>query len=133
MRVRVLLFGVLKDIFQRSEEPLELSSGATVSDLLEHYRQLAPEKGKFFHSLALAVNQQYAAPTHILEDGDEVALLPPVSGGTEATLSRRSHQCEIVRHPTPTEQIVELIKQGEDGAVVAFEGIVRNHTRSRQT
>ena len=133
MRVRVLLFGVLKDIFQRGEEPLELSPGATVSDLLDHYRRLAPEKGKFFYSLALAVNQQYAAPTHILEDGDEVALLPPVSGGTEATLSRSSHQCEIVRHRIPTEKLLDRIKQGEDGAVVVFEGIVRNHTRSRQT
>jgi|SRR5579859_579210 len=133
MRVRVLLFGVLKDIFQRSEEPLELASGATVSDLLDHYRQLAPEKGKFFHSLALAVNRHYAAPTHILEEGDEVALLPPVSGGAEATLSRSSYQCEIVRHRIPTEKIVELIKQGEDGAVVVFEGIVRDHTRNRQT
>ena len=67
MRVRVLLFGVLKDIFRRSEEWLELSSNATVSDLLRHYRELAPEKAKFFQSLALAVNQQYASPEEILE------------------------------------------------------------------
>lgn len=133
MRVRVLLFGVLKDIFKRSEDWLELSSGATVSDLLNHYRELAPEKDKFFHSLALAVNQQYAAPGDRLREGDEVALLPPVSGGAETSVRSESYQCEIVRKRIRTEQVVERMKQGEDGAVVVFEGIVRNHTRNRRT
>jgi MoaE-MoaD fusion protein len=133
MRVRVLLFGILKDTFQRSEELLDLPSGATVSVLLDHYRQRAPEKDTFFHSLALAVNQQYASPKDALHEGDEVALLPPVSGGAETAVSRENYRCEIVRRRIPTEQILERIKQGEDGAVVVFEGIVRNHTRSRQT
>jgi molybdopterin synthase catalytic subunit len=133
MRVRVLLFGVLKDIFQRGEDSLELSSGATVSDLLQHYRDGAPDKGKLFHSLALAVNQQYATPLQQLHEGDEVALLPPVSGGLEAPVRPENYSCEIVRDRIPTEQILERIKHREDGAVVVFEGIVRNHTRNRQT
>src|SRR5437588_12820074 len=133
MRVRVLLFGVLKDIFQRSEDWLDLSSGATVADLLDHYRKLAPEKGKFFHSLALAVNQQYASSADPLREGDEVALLPPVSGGADTALSRENFYCEIVRERIATEQVLERIKRGEDGAVVVFEGIVRNHTRNRNT
>jgi len=133
MRIRVLLFGVLKDIFGRSEDALDLSSGATVSDLLEHYRRLAPEKGKFFGSLALAVNREYAGPGDALREGDEVALLPPVSGGAETAVRPESYQCEIVRTRILTEQIIERIKQREDGAVVAFEGVVRNHTRNRQT
>jgi len=133
MRVRVLLFGVLKDIFQRTEESVELSPGATVSDLLAHYRELAPEKSKFFHSLALAVNQQYASSLDPLEEGDEVALLPPVSGGAETVVRKESYQCEIVRARIETERILERMKQGEDGAVVVFEGIVRNHTRDRRT
>lgn len=133
MRVRVLLFGVLKDIFQRSEDWLELSSGATVSDLLEHYRKLAPDKRKLFQSVALAVNQQYASATSRLCEGDEVALLPPVSGGADAVVRPERYQCEIIRERIATEQILRRIKQGEDGAVVVFEGIVRNHTRNRQT
>jgi molybdopterin synthase catalytic subunit len=133
MRVRVLLFGVLKDIFQRSEELLELSGGATVSDLLDHYRRLAPGRSNFFHSLALAVNQEYASPKHPLHDGDEVALLPPVSGGTEVQAKHDSYQCEIVRERIGTEEILNRMKQSEDGAVVVFEGIVRNHTRNRRT
>lgn len=133
MRVRVLLFGVLKDIFQRSEDSLELGSGAVVSDLLEHYRTLAPERANLFHSLALAVNQEYAAPNRRLQEGDEVALLPPVSGGLDVVVRPERYKCDIVRERIPTEQILEHIKHGEDGAVVVFEGIVRNHTRTRRT
>ncbi|HWC18984.1 MAG TPA: molybdenum cofactor biosynthesis protein MoaE [Terriglobales bacterium] len=133
MRVRVLLFGVLKDVFQRSEDWLELASGATVSDLLEHYRRLAPDKGKLFHSLALAINQQYASATDRLRENDEVALLPPVSGGVDAAVRPDHYQCAIVRNRIETDQILDRIKHAEDGSVVVFEGIVRNHTRNRQT
>ncbi|MBV9072485.1 MAG: molybdenum cofactor biosynthesis protein MoaE [Acidobacteria bacterium] len=133
MRVRVLLFGVLKDIFQRSEEALELSSGATTSDLVQHYRCNVGARAQLFDSIAVAVNQQYASGTELLHEGDEVALLPPVSGGAAPAVPAQSYHCEIVRQRIPTEQILERIKQGEDGAVVIFEGIVRNHTRSRQT
>lgn len=133
MQVRVLLFGVLKDIFQRSEELLDLSTDATVSDLLDHYRRRAPERSNFFHSLALAVNQQYASPNHPLHDGDEVALLPPVSGGAETATQSENYQCQIVRDRIRTEEVLDRMKRGEDGAVVVFEGIVRNHTRNRRT
>lgn len=133
MRVRVLLFGVLKDVLQRSEDLLDLSSDAKVSDLINHYRELAPEKAKLFHSVALAVNQKYASPGDRLREGDEVALLPPVSGGTETVVPKESYQCEIVHERIRTEPIVERMKQGEDGALVVFEGIVRNHTRNRRT
>jgi molybdopterin synthase catalytic subunit len=134
MRVRVLLFGVLKEVFQRSEDCVELPRLACVSDLIDHYRALAPERNGLFPSLAIAVNQHYATRHQSLQEGDEVALLPPVSGGTEmATASRNSYHCEIVRSRIPTEQILEQIKQAEDGAVVVFEGIVRNHTRNRRT
>lgn len=133
MRVRVLFFGVLKDVFQRSEDSVELDSRANVSDLLAYYRARAPEKNGLLPSLAIAVNQQYATRNQSLQDGDEVALLPPVSGGKPTTAApRNSYHCEIVRHRIPTDQILEM-KQGEDGAVVVFEGIVRNHTRNRQT
>lgn len=133
MRVRVLLFGVLKDIFERSEESLDLRAGATVADVLNHYRDLAPEQANFFPSLALARNQQYASATETLNDGDEIALLPPVSGGSGTATETGQSRCEIVRTRIPTDEIVEGMKQGEDGAVVVFEGIVRNHTRTRQT
>lgn len=79
MRVRVLYFGVLKDGFGCEGEWLELADGASVADVVAQCR------GRFggapWDSIAVAVNREYARPADILKEGDEVALLPPVSGG----------------------------------------------------
>ena len=79
MRVRVLYFGVLKDGFGREGEWLDLADGASVADVVAQCRVrfgAAP-----WESIAVAVNREYARPADVLRDGDEVALLPPVSGG----------------------------------------------------
>jgi molybdopterin synthase catalytic subunit len=78
-------------------------------------------------SLAVSVNQEYAGPDARLKSGDEVALLPPVSGGSPAS------RAAIVRDPIKTEQVLTRIRQGEDGAVIVFEGTVRDNTRGRRT
>ncbi len=80
MQLRVLFFGVLRDRFGFEEE-LEQFPGRTVADLLRYYRAVSPELGDLWNTLAVAVNQQYAGATSQLCNGDEVALLPPVSGG----------------------------------------------------
>ena len=77
MRVRVLYFGILKDYFGDSADA-GLPDGATVADLLVQQQDLANVK---WESIAVAVNQEYAKGSDVLHDGDEVALLPPVSGG----------------------------------------------------
>jgi len=134
MRIRVLLFGVLKDIYERSSEELDLPTGATLADVLEYYRQEAPEQRTLFPVLALSVNQQYAQVTHTLREGDEVALLPPVSGGSGSQIAPGTRfYCEIVLDRIQTEAIIETVRQGDDGAIVTFEGIVRNNTRGRRT
>nr|WP_179639290.1 MoaD/ThiS family protein [Edaphobacter lichenicola] len=81
MRVRVLYFGVLKDVFGRSGEDMELADGASVADLIAACRGRAVGAGGVWDSMAVAVNQEYAQGVDVLKDGDEVALLPPVSGG----------------------------------------------------
>jgi molybdopterin converting factor subunit 1 len=81
MRVRVLYFGVLKEIFGREDEMVELKEGSDVSGLLAVYRESGRAPVNLWESLAVAVNQEYARAGDLLRDGDEVALLPPVSGG----------------------------------------------------
>jgi molybdopterin synthase catalytic subunit len=127
MRVRVLFFGVLKDIFPETVDSFQLPAGATVATLLDSFRAKAPQQEQLWTSLAVAVNQEYASPAQPLADGDEVALLPPVSGGNHA-----SH-IALVREPIRAGALVSQLKQGEDGAVVVFDGIVRNNTRGRRT
>lgn len=84
MRLRVLFFGVLRERFGLQER-LEQFPGSTVADLLRYYRVVAPELSGLWETIAVAVNQQYAQGSTALTDDDEVALLPPVSGGGEGT------------------------------------------------
>ena len=81
MRVRVLYFGVLKEIFGRENEMLEMAEGVDVAGLLAICRGRGRAPLSLWDSLAVAVNQEYARGGRVLRDGDEVALLPPVSGG----------------------------------------------------
>ena len=131
MRVRVLFFGILKDLVGRSSDTPELPEGSTVNDLLKHYEARIPKLKDSLSSMAVAVNQEYAAGATQLKSDDEVALLPPVSGGTGE--SETESHASIVRTPIETSRILANIKQGEDGAAVVFEGIVRNQTRGRKT
>ncbi|HEX8811762.1 MAG TPA: molybdenum cofactor biosynthesis protein MoaE, partial [Terracidiphilus sp.] len=130
MRIHVLFFGVLKDLLGRSHDTVDLPDGARVHDVLAHYLNVAPRLQSILPSLAFSVNQEFSAPDRTLASGDELALLPPVSGGTSD--STRG-DIRIVREPIVTQSILESLKQPEDGAAVVFEGVVRNHTRGRRT
>jgi molybdopterin synthase catalytic subunit/molybdopterin converting factor small subunit len=133
MRIRVLLFGQLKDIIGRQEDSLELAQGAKLSAVTSYYAEHFPKFQPMAASIACSLNQEYAAGSAALRDGDEVGLLPPVSGGKSGLEELQSQHCAIVRSPISSQQIAGAIKAGEDGAAVVFEGIVRNHSRGRRT
>ena len=130
MRVRVLFFGVLKDLAGKPSDTLDLSTDATVRDLLTHFESKIPRLKSSLPALAIAVNREYVDVDTRLKPDDEVALLPPVSGGSEPEGARHA---SIVHQPIDTARILADIKSGEDGAAVIFEGVVRNQTRGRKT
>jgi molybdopterin synthase catalytic subunit/molybdopterin converting factor small subunit len=143
MRVQVIPFGVLKDWLGSSGATVELTDGASVAELLENLRlrTSATAPGNWHRGIAVSVNAEYAKATDILHDGDEVGLLPPVSGGcAERTMNpsdKNGSQPDVVvaltRETIEAEKIVAALKRGEDGAVVVFDGIVRNHSCGRRT
>jgi molybdopterin synthase catalytic subunit len=134
MHVRVLFFGRLKDIVGKSEEDAELSDGARVEDLFARYGRNFPELVKFRPSVVASVNQEFAEWRAPLASGDEVAFLPPVSGGAGPTGTVLDENlCALVRTTIETSEIVAQLKAPPDGAVVVFEGIVRNHSGNRLT
>jgi len=136
MRIRVLFFGMLKDLAGSSSDSLELPEGALVRDVLEHYGKRIPEFAKSLSSLAVAVNQRYAEAETKLKSDDEVALLPPVSGGSggaEAENYTASVRAAIVHERIDTHSVLDRMKHGGDGAAVIFEGVVRNQTHGRKT
>jgi molybdopterin synthase catalytic subunit len=134
MRVRVLVFGVLKDLISQPSGELDLPDGATVAVLLDHYRHRATGNGSLWSSLAVAVNREYVTAAHPLSDGDEVALLPPVSGGVPDPLAEGSSpHVAIVHQRIDAHTIVTSLECPEDGALVIFDGMVRNNSRGRRT
>lgn len=126
--MRVLYFGVLRERFGAAEQWVELAAGApTVGALLDQLRAAAPaDLAPLWPRLAVAVNQHYAGHAQRLAPGDEVALLPPVSGGSDPRVL-------LTHDRLDTEQSVAKLKAGRDGAVVVFDGIVRDNTRGRRT
>jgi len=132
MRVRVLFFGILKEIVGKPADEIDLPDGASVRDVLAHYGSQMPRLRESLPALALAVNQQYAGPDTKLKPDDEVALLPPVSGGAPEPAGRQRY-ATIVREVIDTQRVGDALKRGEDGAVLVFEGVVRNQTRGRKT
>ena len=130
MQVRVLFFGVLKDLVGRPSETLDLADGARVEAVLQHYSQQSPQFAGMLNSLALSVNQEYATAEAILRAGDEVGLLPPVSGGSPDSAR---DDVRIVREPIVAEAVISAVKMPQDGAAVIFDGMVRNNSRGRRT
>lgn len=91
MQVKILAFGVLKDLLGTATGELQLAPGATVADLLRILEQQTSNlsmQTQVWQSLAVAVNREYSSGSAALRDGDEVALLPPVSGGIERRYAR---------------------------------------------
>ncbi|MGC2673252.1 MAG: MoaD/ThiS family protein [Candidatus Acidiferrum sp.] len=80
-RVKVLFFGRLKEIVGQAEDFVELPDGAPIEALFTHYGANHPELARFRASLVASRNQEFAAWSTPLHSGDEVAFLPPVSGG----------------------------------------------------
>jgi len=134
MQVRVLFFGILKDLAGRSSDLLSLPDHASAADVISHYQQRLSKNTGIFNSIAISVNQEYAHPDMKLHSGDEVALLPPVSGGSNETeCSKTEPRVSITRQPIDTTALLEKMKHPDDGAVIVFEGIVRNNSRGRRT
>ncbi|MGA2833201.1 MAG: molybdenum cofactor biosynthesis protein MoaE [Terracidiphilus sp.] len=137
MQVRVFSFGVLRDWLGASAATIELPEGATVRELLARLserRAVAMLRG-----IAVSVNAEYATVDHLLREGDEVGLLPPVSGGSgiqsEPSLESSAEVVfvALTRERIDAQKLVSAARQGEDGAVVVFDGVVRNHSRGRKT
>ena len=138
MRVRVVSFGVLKDWLGASGRHVELPEGATVADLLSALGAGSSAIARL-RGIAVGVNAEFAQASHVLRDGDEVALLPPVSGGT-APPPNSSHgnvagpiHIALTRDLIDAPSLVAAAKHPQDGAVVVFDGIVRNNSRGRRT
>src|SRR5919201_2028194 len=115
MEVTVRLFAMLRERAGAREVTLSLPDGARVSDALAELGSIAEGM-----PLVMAVNREYADENQVLDAGDELALIPPVSGGEAAVQHVR-----VTDEPLSLDSLVERVRDPRAGAVVTFQGVTR--------
>lgn len=135
MQIRVLFFGMLKEI-AGAEHTLEMPAGAALREVFEYYAARHAPLRAMSASIVLARNREFAGGETPLGDGDEIAFLPPVSGGAGLyahEIRNNGNLFAVTRNPIDVRKLIDEQLRGADGAVVTFEGVGRNNTAGRLT
>jgi MoaE-MoaD fusion protein len=122
--VKLLYFAIVRELVGQSEEAREIKPDQTVGQLFDEIVVDYPGIQRLRRSILFMVNEEYATPDQPLQDGDVVALIPPVSGGEVSRF-------RITEDPISESDAAELVASPEAGAVVTFVGTVRNNARGR--
>jgi molybdopterin synthase catalytic subunit len=125
MKIRLLAFATAADALGTGETDLEMPDGSRISDLRARLDRDHPGMVPLWPRLAVALDGRIVPPDTPLEDGAEVALLPPVSGGADEPLA------ELTDGPIDTSRAVAAVSGPSRGAVVIFLGAVRDHHAGR--
>ncbi len=123
MTVRVRLFAALREQAGSDSIEIELGEGATVADALDRLAAASPLAGLLERlPVAMAVNRDYASPETPLRAGDELALIPPISGGAAV-------HARVTEEPLSLEALSRSVGRPEAGAIVSFQGVTREVER----
>lgn len=130
MHLRVLLFAGLRERLRRDDIDLELPAGARAADVLAALAAVSPGLSGSLSVCRVAVNHEFVAADHPVAEGDEVAIIPPVSGGHdgEPDVSQRVLLSDA---PLSLERTVAAVAHAGAGGIDVFIGNVRAHSRGR--
>jgi molybdopterin synthase catalytic subunit len=123
--ITVRYFAILRDLLGKGEERLTVPAGTTVGAIYPVVTGDDPRYGRLRRSMMLMVNHDYVEDDRPLQEGDELAFIPPVSGGTGPKLFA------MTTEPLNARDVEELVAADDAGAIVTFTGTVRNHARGR--
>jgi molybdopterin synthase catalytic subunit len=126
MKIRLVAFATAATALGAAESDLELSEGARVADLGRLLQRQHADLAAIWDRLAIAVDGELVSPDTQLHDGAEVALLPPVSGGSSAP------NAALVEEPIEIERVLQAVSSDACGAVLTFLGTVRDHHQGRR-
>ncbi|MEX1254909.1 MAG: molybdenum cofactor biosynthesis protein MoaE [Dehalococcoidia bacterium] len=127
MKVEVALFAGLKELLGQPKVTLELKEGATVADLRDRLSEQYPIVTPFLPTLVCAVGEEFVPSEHPLSDGDDIALIPPVSGG-----AGEGDAFLVTPDPLDQQRLFDAVRVDEAGAVVLFHGVARNNSEGRR-
>ena len=130
--IRVLFFGAARDVVNANQLELSLDAPATVSSAFQNLIARFAPLERFGRSLLFAVNQEYATPDTLLKENDELAVFPPVSGGS------CDYRCpndffELTTEPIDVGQVARRVVLPECGATVTLDGYAREWTKGKRT
>jgi molybdopterin synthase catalytic subunit len=131
VRVTVRLFGGLREAVGARQLELRLPDGASAAELRALLAESHPPFADLGARVRLSVNRSFAADDAVLADGDEVAFLPPVSGGAPATGRGGPARCSLGEAPLDPEAVAARVAGPDAGGLVTFVGAVRDHARGR--
>ncbi len=137
--VRLLFFGAARDAVGHSDTTLSFPNPTTAAVAFEQVMDNFPALRRFGRSLLFAINEEYAAPDREVRAGDELAVFPPVSGGSAGALSpsedaRGSNDFfELTTAPIEVGAVARRIVLPECGATVTLDGYAREWTKGRRT
>jgi molybdopterin converting factor subunit 1 len=126
VNIRVLFFGAARDAVEANQMDLALAAPATVSSAFQSLKTRFTKLERFGRSLLFAVNQEYATPDTELKENDELAVFPPVSGGSQDFF-------ELTKEPIDVGEVARRVVLPECGATVTLDGYARGWTKGKRT
>ena len=126
MNIHVLFFGAARDAVEANQLDLELEAPATVSSAFQSLKERFAKLERFGRSLLFAVNQEYATPDTQLKENDELAVFPPVSGGSHDFF-------ELTTETIDVGEVARRVVLPECGATVTLDGYAREWTKGKRT
>jgi len=126
VKVRVLFFGAARDVVDQNPLEISLAAPATVASAFQTLVAKFSELERFGRSLLFAVNQEYATPDTLLKEDDELAVFPPVSGGSHDFF-------ELTTEPIDVGAVARRVVLPECGATVTLDGYAREWTKGKRT
>jgi molybdopterin synthase catalytic subunit len=130
IKVRVKAFAVLREALGFGECAMEVQPGGTVAQLIQQLAEAYPDANMTARRVGVAVNRAYVSSDTVLNDGDEVALIPPVSGGSTGNAAR---PFEVTDRPISLDDLAARVIAPDRGGVTIFAGTVRGVTGALET
>lgn len=123
--VNVLYFGAVREACKVAHEKISLESGTTVDGLVDQLQIDYPPLADFRKRVRMAVNESIAPASTILDDGDTVAFIPQVAGGSDV-------YCRLTDEPLSVDEVLNAISGPSQGGAVIFVGTVRNNNNGHE-
>ena len=130
--ITILLFAGIREKIKKDTLFWTVSRGDTINDVIDRVTIAFNVSRTLFESYMYAVNGEYVDRNHLLIDGDEIAVIPPVSGGSFDCSDSDFIRIKITEEKIDEQELLRFVKSEEDGAVITFSGVTRSINKGKE-